>query len=83
MVGLDQKQYLQTEKNKDLIMQANFNLCDICGERVEQTLSFFVTADRQVDAAGDSDNVGRNVDLCNICAVEYIKHLLKDDLEMM
>lgn len=62
-------------------MKADFNICDVCGKKVEQTFSFFVTTDRQMDAAGDSEDVGRNIDLCNVHAIEYIKYLLKDDFK--
>ena len=55
----------------------DFNLCDICGEKVDKNRRMFVATGRQMDAAGSMETVGEHIDLCNRCAVLVIQYLIK------
>jgi hypothetical protein len=58
-------------------MNANFNLCDVCGGKVEEKQRFWITTDRQMDAAGSMDDVGQQIDLCPEHLLMLLKSMLR------
>lgn len=57
-------------------MKPDYNLCDICGSKVNGP-SIFLATDRVMDAAGSMEKVGETYDLCHKCLCNVINHLVK------
>jgi hypothetical protein len=58
-------------------MTPDFNLCDVCGDRVPEKDRFFVATDRTHNGI-ENVTEGKNLDLCSKHLVEVVKSLCKD-----
>jgi hypothetical protein len=51
-------------------------VCDNCNRVEDKIKTFFVVTGRGLDAAGDTDDLGENVDLCGACALSLITRII-------
>jgi len=56
-------------------MNPNFNLCDVCGERVKESDRFFAAAGYTHNGI-ENVNEGKHIDLCSKHLVALVLHLI-------
>lgn len=57
-------------------MNPDFYLCDLCGSRLDKRMRFDIVVDREMDAAGSTDDVCYTVDLCGLCLSTATAYLI-------